>query len=327
MVLKSKINSGGTVNICAVSNNKNWGESMFISKKVLIACFGWLALSASGPSNATENGAIAYPIGVNTIMAGAMPGPGDTWLQNYTIYYAADAFTNGEGNSAVPGFGADVFANAVRIFHTWDVEFGPFRLASGIVVPFMNTDVGTVFGSQSNFGFGDITLQPLYLGWSNAEKTFFGFSGVDVFVPTGGATSNNFITVNPYTTFTWMPVQKLDVSGAIGVEFHTKNDDTQYQSGALFFVDWGVNYHAFDTIPELTVGVGGYFVKQFTDDELLGVAYQGGFRQQGFAIGPQISYGGPNGAFGVKWQHEFATENRAEGDRFWFQFFVPLRAP
>ncbi|MGR7995096.1 SphA family protein [Xanthobacter sp. ZOL 2024] len=298
-----------------------------MSRRHLGACAAFATLLAAGPTHATENGAIAYPIGVNTIMAGAMPAPGETWYQNYAVYYSAGAFTDGQGNSAVPGFSASVAVNAGRLFHTWNVDLGPLLLASGIVVPVMNANVSTAFGSDSNFGFGDITLQPIDLGWSNADHTFFGYVALDVFVPTGGPTSNNFYTFNPHTTFTWLALPTLDISGAIGVEFHSKNTDTDYKSGALFFLDWGVNWHAFDKVPGLAVGLGGYVIKQFSDDELDGLVYLDGFRQQGFAVGPQISYGGPNGAIGLKWQHEFAAENRPEGDRFWLQFMLPLRAP
>ena len=296
--------------------------------KGLMVAGGVFALACGpGAAHATENGAIAYPIGVNTIMAGAMPDLGETWYQNYAVYYTTRAFTDGQGNGSVPGFSANVAVNAGRLFHTWDVDLGPFRLASGIVVPVLNSNVSTVFGSQSEFGFGDITLQPIDIGWSNAERTLFGYAALDVFVPTGGPTSNNFYTLNPHLIFTWLPLPTLDISGAIGVEFHRRNDDTGYRSGTLFFMDWGVNWHAFEKLPGLAVGLGGYFIKQLSDDELNGVMYLDGFRQQGFAIGPQISYGGPSGAIGVKWQHEFATENRPQGERFWLQFMLPLKAP
>ncbi|MET3354392.1 UNVERIFIED_ORG: hypothetical protein ABID33_002303 [Xanthobacter viscosus] len=294
---------------------------------LLAACLGGAILAMPQLARATENGAIAYPIGVNTVMAGALPGPGETWWQNYTVYYTAGAFTDGQGNAAVPGFKADVAVNAARLLHGWDVSLGPFELVSGIVVPIMNVDVGTASGSQSSFGVGDITLQPLYLGWSNADKTFLGYAGVDIFIPTGGGISNNFYSINPLANFTWFPTPKLEISGAIGLEFHTENTDTDYRSGSLFFMDFGVNYHAFDTIPPLAIGIGGYVIKQFTDDKVEGVVYQDGFRQQGIAIGPQISYGTPNGAIALKWQHEFATENRPEGERFWCQFLLPLRVP
>lgn len=294
-------------------------------RRLLGACATSAGLIAAGPTHATENGAIAYPIGVNTIMAGAMPGRGETWFQNYAVYYSAGIFTDGQGKSAVPGFSADVAVNAARLAHTWDMDIGAFQLASSVVIPVMNADISTLYGEQSNFGFGDITLQPFQVLWSNPDHSFFGYSSVDIIVPTGGATSNNFYTFNPITLFTWLPLQTLEISGAVGAEFHTKNQDTGYNSGALVFLDWGVNWHAFEQLPPLTIGLGGYMIKQISDDKLDGSVYLDGFRQQGFAIGPQISYGGPNGAIALKWQHEFATENRPEGDRFWLQLMTPIK--
>jgi hypothetical protein len=86
-----------------------------------------------------------------------------------------------------------------------------------------------------------------------------------------------------------------------------------------------VNYRPLDNLPGLAIGVGGDVVLQLTDDELNGSTVPGGFRQQGFTIGPQISYGTPNGAIGLKWQHEFETENRPEGEKFWLQWMAPLK--
>lgn len=282
---------------------------------------------SSSHSYATENGLLAYPVGVNSIMAGAMPGPGETWWQNYTVYYTAGAFTDGQGNPGVPGFNVNVAVSAQRFFHGWDAQLGPFNLGSAIVVPILNTDLSTLYGGQSNFGVGDIVLQPLYLGWATADHSLFGYFGVDFYIPSGGKISNNYFTVSPNATFTWFPTPKVEVSGAAGVEFHAKNEDTDYQSGAVLYVDYGVNYHIIDSLPDFAVGVGGYLIKQLSDDEKFGITYLGGFRQQGFSIGPQIMYGNRNGGIALKWQHEFATENRAEGDRFWFQFLLPLRVP
>lgn len=275
-------------------------------------------------AHATENGNIAYPIGVNTVMAGAMPGPGETWLQNYSVYYTANAFSGIDGSSAVPGFDANVAVNASRFFHNWGLDLGPFQVASGVVIPFMNVDIGTIAGSSADFGVGDITLQPLLLGWSNADRTFFGYFGLDIYVPTGGAISSGYFSFDPIVNMTWLPMPRWELSTSIGMEFHAKNDATDYQSGSLFFMDWGVNYHPFDALPAFAAGFGGYVIKQFTDDRVNDVVFQDGFRQQGVAIGPQISYGTLAGAFAVKWQHEFATEARPDGERFWFQFLLPL---
>lgn len=275
-------------------------------------------------SYATENGNIAYPIGVNTIMAGAMPAPGVTWFEDYSVYYTANSFSGIDGNSMVPGFDAKFTVNAVRIFHNWGADLGPWQLTSGVVIPFINADLSTIAGSSADFGVGDINLQPLMLGWISPDRSFFGYFGVDIHVPTGGAISSGYFSIDPVLNMTWLPTPKWEISSSIGLEFNTKNTSNDYQSGSLFFMDWGVDYRPLDSLPALSVGVGGYVIKQFTDDKVGGVIFQDGFRQQGFAIGPQISYGTQAGAFAVKWQHEFATEARPNGERFWFQFLLPI---
>lgn len=296
----------------------------FRLKNALIAACTFTLGSMPAKSLATENGAVSYPLGVNTINAGAMPGPGETWWQNYTLYYSANKFSGASGHNLVPGFDAGIFGNAARIFHGWDAQLGPFQLGSAIIIPVVNADIENTYGSDTNSGIGDITLQPLYLGWSNTDRSFYGYAGVDVFVPTGSKVSNNFFSINPLVVTSWRPTPKLEMSFLAGLEFHTENTNTDYLSGSLFYLDWGANYQIFDALPQLTVGLGGYFVKQFTDDKLEGEVFQNGFRQEGFAIGPQIAYGTQHGAIAVKYQREFATENRPSGDRFWLQFFVPL---
>lgn len=274
---------------------------------------------------ATENGVGAYPLGVNTIMAGATPGPGETWIQNYSVYYNANSFTNSAGDGAVPGFRADVGVNATRVFHNWNVEVGPFQLLSGIVVPVMGSRVRTPLDTTKSFSIGDIEIQPLYLGYVSPDKTFFAYGGIEAYIPTGTDVSNNFYSVGPTLFATWMPTPKWDLSLTLNVEFHSENTDTNYRSGTLFHADWGVNYKPIDSLPTLSVGVGGYVVTQLSDDKLDGAVFQDGFRQEGFAIGPQIAYGTDFGAIAVKWQHEFETKNRTEGDKFWLQVMVPFK--
>lgn len=273
---------------------------------------------------ATENGGLSYPLGVNTIAAGVMPGPGQTWLQNYSAYYDADTFTDEHGHSSVPGFKARVFVNATRLFHNWDRKIGPFDLLSGLVVPLYRTTAGSSLGTETNYGVGDIEIQPLYLGYTNQDKSFYGFAGIDVYVPTRSNVSSNYYTFSPTVYMTWFPGPKWELSTAFGVEFHTRNNDSRYRSGNVFFADYGVNYKPSDKLPGLAIGLGGYLTSQFSDDQVSGQTILGGFRQKGFALGPQISYSGSFGAIGLKWQREFKTKNRPEGDKIWLQWMIPL---
>ncbi|MFB1634746.1 transporter [Pseudomonas sp. AP-1] len=125
------------------------------------ACGVGLAATVCAVANATENGGVSYPLGVNTMAAGVMPEGGETWLQNYTAVYNANTFTDSNGNSSVPGFKADVFVTATRVFHNWGVKVGPFDLLSAVVVPIYHTKTGSALGYERNTGIGDIQLQPL----------------------------------------------------------------------------------------------------------------------------------------------------------------------
>ena len=82
-----------------------------------------LALLIAGaiqvPASATENGQISYPFGVNTVLNGLLPPPGNTQYFNYSLYYASNRFAGPGGGNAVPGFHLSVVAETPRVVHTW----------------------------------------------------------------------------------------------------------------------------------------------------------------------------------------------------------------
>ena len=98
-----------------------------------------LALLIAGaiqvPASATENGQISYPFGVNTVLNGLLPPPGNTQYFNYSLYYASNRFAGPGGGNAVPGFHLSVVAETPRVVHTWGATFGPFSLSSSAIVP------------------------------------------------------------------------------------------------------------------------------------------------------------------------------------------------
>lgn len=277
-------------------------------------------------AGATDLGFIAYPIGVNTVANGIVPKPGETWLQSYNVFYHADSFKDGKGADLVPGFEANIAASAARVFHTWDTEIGPFTWSSAFVLPLVRADVSTAFSGSTDFGVGDLTLSPVYLGWSNPEKNFFAYGGVDFYIPTKSDVSNDVFSFVPNMNLTWFATSKLEFSTSFGAEFHTTNTDTDYHSGSLAYLEWALNYRAFESLPALTVGVQGYALKQFTDDKIAGSKVGDGFRSQALAVGPQITYNFGDVAVAVRWDHEFDVKNRPEGDKFWIAFNVPLNS-
>ena len=93
-----------------------------------------LALLIAGaihvPASATESGQISYPFGVNTVLNGLLPPPGNTQYFNYSLAYSANRFAGPDGGSAVPGFHLSVVAETPRVVHTWGATFEPDALAA-----------------------------------------------------------------------------------------------------------------------------------------------------------------------------------------------------
>jgi hypothetical protein len=283
------------------------------------------AVAASpGPARATENGGQNYPFGVNTILPGIAPPRGHTWWQNYNVYYSANTFKDGDGESLIPGFALDLAAYAPRLFHSWDVKVGPFGLASAIVVPFVYVGAKTPLRNSDDFNVGNPTLQPLYLTYANETKTFFAYGGVDFFVPTYTAVSRRYTSMDPIVAMTWFPIKGVDVNMIALLEYAlSENTSTDYRSGTLVVFDYSAHMKPFPSLQKLSVGFNGYLVDQFTSDRQAGVDI--GFKGRSFALGPELVYEtGDAAGIAIKWQHEFDVRNRPQGEQVWLQFQVPL---
>jgi hypothetical protein len=101
-------------------------------------------------------------------------------------------------------------------------------------------------------------------------------------------------------------------------DFNLENSDTDYKSGQEFHFDYTAGLHIDKS---WTVGLGGYYYYQTTDDELDGTKVgTDGFKGRVIALGPVATYSYNNMSFTLKWQKEFDAENRPEGDNIWFKF-------
>jgi hypothetical protein len=279
---------------------------------------------------ASENGQSSYPVGVNTVLNGLLPAPGQTYYYDYFLVYHAGQFNDGHGDSSVPAFRAHVIVNASRIVHTWETPIGPFTAASGVVLPLANINNAIAGNHEHDTAQGDVIVHSLFLGYTNDAHNVFGFfAPLDVLLPTGEYNKNSIANtgLNHYTWMpswqnTWFATPNVEVSTGLTAEINAENHDTDYRSGNSATFDWMVGYSLDD---KWQVGVQGFYSKQFTDDEIDGDTVLDGFRGQGSAIGPQVRYTiSPGVAVALKWQHEFDVENRPEGDRVWFQFAFPL---
>lgn len=288
------------------------------------------ALVWGGSALATENGAQEYPIGIETAASALFPPVGGTQFYNYNVYFQSSRLNDGNGNKLIPDFNLDVFASAVRFIHSY-AELGPFTVSAGIVQPFVNIDLKVAPGVNfHSFGAADTVLQPVYLSTMAAPATFVSF-GLSIDVPDGEFSRNNpaspgfnRYTFAPELALTYFPCEGCEFNVHSIFEFSQKNPADNFQSGDEVTVEVTGGYSPFPSLPNLELEVTSFVFKQFTDDSQNGITLPGGNQGQAFAIGPQIRYNIEHGGFLGKFQHEFAVENRPQGDQFIFQFALPL---
>ncbi|MEX2475801.1 transporter [Marinobacter sp.] len=293
---------------------------------LVTACTGMVATA-----HAVENGVTNWPNGVNTVLPAMMPAPGETQFYGYTVFYSADKFKDTNGNTTPGKFELDVFAQAFRLNRTWDYLAGEgITFTSGAILSGGRNSLDVGVADDSETGLNQIYVTPLYVNWSASETLHFstGFSG---FIPLGDYDRNNLINTTSNTSsymqefnMTWFPSQQWELSLSPTFTFNFENDDTNYESGDVFNVDYFAGYRP-ASAPQWQFGLAGHYTKQFSDDKQNGQTVGDGNRLQKIGVGPQVFYGlGPRTAVVFKYLHETEVENGSQGHSFWFQFAMPI---
>ncbi|MBB2983402.1 SphA family protein [Paraburkholderia tropica] len=267
---------------------------------------------------------------MQTIAPAVLPPPNATEFYSYTQFYTASQTKNGSGGSAAPGFHLDVVAEAARVVHTWGFNAGGVHLSSGAILAGNYINLHVAGQKDNTLGLNLALLTPLYLTYNTGNLSFLFGPGVSI--PVGHFDSNRL--VNPTTNYysyiqelavTYFATPKLELSAETTITFNGTNPDTDYHSGALVNTDFGVNYAAIPSMPNLKFGINGYYAQQFQDDTLHGVSFNNGNRLKKLGLGLQVIYFfNPAAGIALKWQHEFDVRNGPQGDRIWAEFVVPL---
>jgi hypothetical protein len=305
------------------------------------AVFASVFLLAGSAAIATENGGTLWPIGVQTVVPAVLPPINGTEFYQYMQYYSASSFKNGQGESVFPNIAADAVGNAVRIAHTWPQTVGGFNISTDVTMISDGTTikVGPSF-QDTNVGVEEFYAVPIELTYSWADVQFgdvhFGdvhfLTGVGAFIPVSSFdphrvanASLNYYGINLPLAVTWFPTPKWELSAQAIFAFAFRNPATQYLSGNIFNLDFGVGYKPFDSLPGLQIGLNGYVTEQLTSDQTATQFVPGGNYLRRFALGPQIVYYlTPAAALVFKWQRELEVRNGTKGDRVWFEFAIPL---
>ncbi len=299
---------------------------------ILLAAFSTL------PTNllATEGGGTSKALGVDTVISGVMPPPGLN-ITNFMVYYTADRTLDSDGNDRlnIMNFDLAVFAEVLRFRYVWpritflganiETRFG-WTLMTDADVSFDVRTPRRIFHRQdSTTRMGD-SLLGLILGWHSEH--FHQMLGPEIFIPTGDFragrltnSSRGYWAIGPSYWFTWLPIEQIEVSGALIYLINFENPDTNYSSGNELSFDYNLGYWI---TRDWQLGASGYAYKQLADDERNDQTVGDGNRGQVVAVGPMLRWHphGKNYGITLKWQHEEWVENRTKGERFFLQAAV-----
>jgi hypothetical protein len=249
------------------------------------------------------------------------------------------------GGVLAAGATVNMTAEVPLLMYAYPVDFLGGTLASGVGIPYNWVTVkanGTldrngvphnVTKEESTSGLGDIQLLPVMAGWTNGD---FKYDFVmNVWAPTGDYDKDNL--ANPglgYWTFTpmvgvsWLS-SKIGTEATIftGVDFNTKNQDADYQSGNIFHVDGTVAQH-FPLFGGFAgAGASAFWVRQISNDSNnYGPILKnqlGGFMVNSYGIGPTVSYvhkvGKSDLVIDASWLPQTHVNNTVKGDFIWIK--------
>ncbi|MBI2300234.1 MAG: transporter [Armatimonadetes bacterium] len=116
-----------------------------------------------------------YPLGVEGIRAATLPPPGSYYRQ-YNVFYNSRRLNGPGGARAVPAFDLSVYALTHRFVWVSKIKVLGADYACDLILPTINTDLrmtipapgpGAIHDSQ--WGIGDVCLEPLILGWHGKQ--------------------------------------------------------------------------------------------------------------------------------------------------------------
>jgi hypothetical protein len=166
--------------------------------------------------------------------------------------------------------------------------------------------------------------------WNHAVHNWGVYAMGDV--PTGayqvGRLANigiNHYAIDAGGMYTYLDSKKgQEFSATAGFTYNFENNDTDYQNGVDFHLDWALAQFLSE---QWLVGLNGYAYRQLTGDSGSG-ATLGDFKSRVFGIGPQVGYffpfGGGKGVVNLRGNWEWGAQNRPEGWNVYLTVSLPM---
>lgn len=306
------------------------------------------ATAADGPPPPSVNQPAGINLGNTSFYDGFAGPPGLSYL-TYLKYDSASSFrdSNGKENPAFdnPKLNVVTLLNQFSYYSPNSIGGGA-HLGWSMVVPLVSLDGD--FGDagpklkDNAAGLGDITTGPQVqfdpIVDAHGRPVFVQRVAFDVILPTGKYDKHkdlnpgsNTYSANPYWAATWMPAPRWELSWRLYYLHNFKNDEPassspvpfegqqvrNTQAGKSAWLNFATSY---EVIPNLSVGISGYYFKQLSDDEVNGKRLEDS-REKVLGIGPGLFWKVSEGdGFWLNAYHETQVENRAKND-----FSVQLR--
>ncbi|KUM43282.1 hypothetical protein AR540_05935 [Pseudomonas sp. EpS/L25] len=285
-----------------------------------------LALLAGSAAQATENGMPTTAAGVQDFGSGFMPpstpfGTLGLRISDYQARVLKDSHGRDDGND----FDINVLAIGLAYLRMTDQQLLGARYGFGAVSVFfrMDASLGINAGGQRVFSDSaelfrpaDIQLIPLILAWTPAPGVGIN-TQLSIQAPIGDYDKNRLVspgthhwTASPILNASYISPSGLELSSSFQVDINARNPATDYRSGVEYRHEFAVGQH----VGDWTLGLGGYYYRQLSDDDAPGLTR--GNRARVVALGPAVSFFQPNSGLPAIWLHaykEFDARNRAEG--------------
>src|ERR1700736_172311 len=253
---------------------------------------------------------------VNVSLNASLHAQADLLLLNPTYTFATPVL----GGQLAIGMTGLFGRSAASIDGTLTAGFGQFAAMR----------MGSIGDSITSFGdlYPEATLK-----WNAGVNNFMTYLTGDI--PVGAYSPTRLANLGlghgaidgggGYTYFN--PQTGHEFSAVAGFTYNFKNQDTQYQNGIDFHVDWGASQFL---SKQVFVGLVGYVYQQVTDDfgqhPILG-----GFQSRVIGVGPQVGFlfpvGDMQGYLNLKGYGEFDQANRPAGWNTWLTFSISPMAP
>ncbi len=314
-------------------------EKTILQRKLLLSGLAFVCLMM-GLLEGTSCWAYQLPsvnLGATSFLDGGPPaGPG-FYFTEYLQYYYSDKLTDQHGNRLLPSSANEnlnVWASLSQFIYQSNQQLLPSaRWGLDVIVPVVSIDFNsTLPAPQDNgTGLGDVLVGP-FLQWDPIMgcngPLFMQRIEAQMICPTGKYSSNrelnpgsNFFSFDPYWAATVFITPKWTASWRIHYLWNAANDNpnrqfagaNDTQAGQAFHLNFATDYELWSK--RLSAGLNGYYLKQFTDDQVDGRSLSGS-REQVLGIGPGLVFHcSQNTHFFLNLYIETQAENRPEGIR------------